>query len=109
MVYCRSSRRLGWATTCEDRNRVLAMKQKEKTTSTTGALSELKAAVDLMERRWQVFRAISPDASCDLIIMSGDELKRVQVRTAKVSATGKVYRHKVPEDAGRQDLYAYVT
>lgn len=55
-----------------------------------------------------MFRAVSPDASCDLIIVKGSVVKRVEVRTAPVSPSGAIYRNKSARDAGRQDIFAWV-
>ena len=49
-------------------------------TPTVGALAELMVAVDLMRRGYEVFRALSPSASCDLAILGTSGLRRVEVR-----------------------------
>ena len=36
-------------------------------TGTTGAIQELKVSIDLMEKGFDVYRALSPSAKCDLL------------------------------------------
>ena len=49
--------------------------------STRGAISELTVSANLMARGYEVFRALSPSASCDLIALKDGEVLRVEVRT----------------------------
>ncbi len=51
-------------------------------TATTGAISELKVAIDLLEKKYEVFRALSPACSCDLAILKNKKLLRIEVKTA---------------------------
>lgn len=37
--------------------------------TTKGALLELKVAIDLTKRGYEIFRPISPSASCDLLAL----------------------------------------
>lgn len=59
-------------------------------TATTGAISELVIAVDLMKSGYSVFRALSPACHCDLAVLRDGKLCRVEVKTAYLSATGKI-------------------
>lgn len=78
--------------------------------STTGAISELRVCADLLIKGYEVFRAVSPDASCDLIVMKRGVITRVQVRTTyRHPATNKLYACTNPADVGRQDMFAWVT
>jgi len=61
--------------------------------SKRGALGELKVAADLMEKDYEVFRALDPHCSCDLAILKNKKLFRVEVRTSTYDATGKPYGH----------------
>lgn len=59
--------------------------------ATVGAINELKAASFLMERGWNVFRALSPACFCDLVAFKeGDETMFVEVRTGYISYKGKM-------------------
>jgi hypothetical protein len=49
---------------------------------TVGALQELRVSVDLMIRGYEVFRALSPSCSCDLMVLNGNKMLRIEVRTA---------------------------
>lgn len=55
---------------------------------TRGAVSELRACVDLMERGFEVFHSVSPDSSCDLAVLKDDRLLRVEVRTGHYKRSG---------------------
>ena len=58
---------------------------------TMGAISEMAAAVDLMKRGYEVFRALSPASSCDLIALGSFGALRIEVRTGQRSlVTGKL-------------------
>ena len=48
-------------------------------TASEGALGEMLVVADLMCKGYQVFRAVSPSADFDLIVLKGGELKRVEV------------------------------
>ncbi len=57
--------------------------------STIGTIAELVASADLMNRGFEVFRALSPNASCDLIAKMGPTSLRIEVK-ATVVADGKI-------------------
>ena len=88
------------------------MRKRQTNRSTVGALSELRAAADLIKKGYEVFRALDPSASCDLIALKEGRTLRVQVRTAEtqINKDGSKYIncHKSPKDEGRTDLYAFV-
>ncbi len=48
--------------------------------STVGTMAELIASADLMNRGFEVFRALSPNASCDLIAKRGASVLRIEVK-----------------------------
>jgi len=75
--------------------------------STSGAFSEFIVCVDLMKRGYEVFRAVSPANSCDLIALKPGAMKRIEVRTGNYSK-GKISFAKKIEDEGRSDHYAVV-
>lgn len=56
-----------------------------------GARSELLAALDLMNRGDEVFRAMSPSASCDLLILRNGKPLRVEVKTGRKAKSGDGY------------------
>jgi hypothetical protein len=61
-------------------------------TGTAGAIGELRVSVDLMSRGFNVFRALSPNAPCDLLASKGSKQFDIEVRTAdKNPRTKKVY------------------
>jgi len=76
------------------------------TSATTGAISELRVAVDLMSRGYNVFRAMSPSCPCDLTVFKDDKLLRIEVRTGHMSISGKTYNFKKERD--KADVWAIV-
>jgi Holliday junction resolvase-like predicted endonuclease len=50
-------------------------------TSSVGAIGELRVSTDLLGKGFEVFRSISPAASCDLIAMKQGKMLRVEVKT----------------------------
>jgi len=54
---------------------------KQITTGTVGAISELIVATELMKNGYEIYRAISPSSSCDLLGLKGGKLYSFEVRT----------------------------
>ena len=82
---------------------------KGETSATTGAISELRVAVDLLANGYNVFRALSPNCPCDLAILKNNKLLRLEVRTTFMSITGKPYKTKgKKDDPNNIDIYAWV-
>jgi hypothetical protein len=59
-------------------------------TSTVGAIGELRVAVDLLSKKYEVFRSISSACSCDLAILKNGKLLRIEVRTAYRTKNGTI-------------------
>ena len=59
-------------------------------TATTGAINELRVAIDLLGKKYEVFRSLSPACSCDLAILKNKKLLRIEVRTAYKLPSGRV-------------------
>lgn len=75
---------------------------------TTGAISELLVAADLMRKGYNVFRALSQSCPCDLVILKDKQLWRVEVTTGYRSASGKLQHvHKPNINGARYDIVAY--
>lgn len=74
---------------------------------TIGAISELHVCADLLLRGYEVFRSVSPTASCDLAVLRGSRLLRIEVKSARLHIkTGTLY-HERPEPT-RYDHLAVV-
>ena len=73
----------------------------------TGAASELIVAADLLRRGYEVFRALSPHASCDLAILHDGKLLRVEVRTGR-KAANRQRAFFVKSKKYRSDIWAVV-
>ena len=72
--------------------------------STVGTINELLVAADLLQRGFQVFRALSPSCDCDLAVLIGKRLVRLEVTTGVQCQNGNASfaRH----DPGRYDAIA---
>lgn len=79
-------------------------------TGTVGALAELVVAVDLMERGYDVFRALSQACGADLAVIAHGRLYRVEVRSGRrtLAGDGSVTYARPPRDDGRLDVYGVV-
>jgi hypothetical protein len=72
---------------------------------TLGALGEILVTYDLMLKGYEVYRAISPASSCDLVALR--EGKAVRVEVTKGMRRGKTQRLIWPRhEASRYDLLA---
>jgi hypothetical protein len=58
-------------------------RQTDLSPGTRGAVSELRVAADLMERGYEVFRALSPSCSCDIAVLKDGRLLRIECRTGR--------------------------
>ena len=80
------------------------------TTATVGSLSELLVGIDLLKRGYDVFRALSPSCSCDLIAVKDGNSLRIEVRSGFMSTPttrpGKLCYGRKPNDEGKQDVFA---
>lgn len=75
--------------------------------ATTGALAELLISADLLKRGYEVFRALSPSCSCDLMVLKDGKTIRVEVKTAyRNKISGNIMRS--PVKPGAFDLVAMV-
>lgn len=77
-------------------------------TGSVGAMNEMLVAADLLRRGYEVFRAVSPCAPCDLLVLSGALLLRVEVRSTVRDRYGWLARRQRRKDVGRYDIRADV-
>lgn len=75
-------------------------------TGKMGAVSELIACADLLKNGFDVFRAVSPSCSCDLIIFNNNKVIRVEVTTGYKTRLGNNQHPK--KDFSKFDLLAVV-
>ena len=64
-------------------------------TGTVGAISELRVATDLLGKGYNVFRSISPSCPCDIVVLRGSQLLRIEVKTAYRGTSGKLYKASI--------------
>lgn len=60
------------------------------TTGTSGAIRELIVCTDLMLRGFPTFRAISASCPCDLIVLAGEKILRVEVTCGYMRRDGSI-------------------
>lgn len=81
-------------------------------TGQIGAMNELIVSADLIRRRVHVFRAVSPSSPCDLIIILGGQLLRVEVTTGNrhLMANGELGKLCfISHNHDKYDILAVVT
>ncbi len=77
--------------------------------ATTGTISELRVAVDLMCKGYNIFRALSPSSPCDLIILQDGQSLKLEVRTTYKTTGEKIYANRMKrDDPNNIDIYAWV-
>ena len=59
-------------------------------TGTVGAIQELRVSVDLLSKGYEVFRALSPSCSCDLLVKKNNKFFSIEVRTAYQNKAGRI-------------------
>ena len=80
-------------------------KSSHKNCGNTGAMGEIMVTYDLMLKGYEVYRAISPSSSCDIIALKDSKVLRVEV--TKGARKGKAQRlWWPPHDSSRYDLLA---
>ena len=55
-----------------------------------GAVGEMRVAIDLLVKGYEVFRSISPNSSCDLIVCKNGDVYRIEVRTGRPNLNGEL-------------------
>jgi len=76
--------------------------------SVVGSASELLACADLLKRGFSVFRAVSGCCSCDIVILKGKTLLRVEVKTAYRNESGRGVCAVNQRQVGQHDILAKV-
>lgn len=66
--------------------------QSALTPNASGAVSEYRTIIDLLNRGFEVFHSVNPGATCDLAILKEEKLLRVEVKTLAYSSSGKPYK-----------------
>jgi hypothetical protein len=61
---------------------------------TKGAIGELRVCVDLLGQGYEVFRAVSPSCSCDLIATKQGKSLSIEVRTRGLNKNGTYHYAK---------------
>lgn len=75
-----------------------------KSSNTTGAISELRVAIDLLSKGYDVYRALSPTAPCDLAVLKDMQLLKLEVRTAPKTKAGVIYKVRSKQEEGQTDI-----
>ena len=61
-------------------------------------MGELLVSADLLKKGYEVFRALSPGCSCDLVAMKNEKLIRVEVKTRQKSQGSFSFKTKKKAD-----------
>ena len=77
-------------------------------TGTVGAIAELRISSDLMAKGFEVYRALSPASSCDVLAMKKDKIFTFEVRTGH-KRNGKIYYPAKPMKAERFAVFVHQT
>lgn len=77
---------------------------------TVGVLSEYLASIDLMKKGYEVYRAMSPASSSDLILKKNNKFISIEVRTGKLKINNEKNDVKLhyPKHHMRSDHFAIV-
>lgn len=59
-------------------------------TGTMGAMSELQVSIDLMNRGYEVYRALSPASSSDILAIKNGKIFDIEVRTGILGLNGRM-------------------
>lgn len=76
-------------------------------TGTKGAIHELQVSADMMLAGYDVFRSLSPNATCDLVAVKNGKCYRVEVTTGSLYRGKKLYYP--PHKQERYDILAVVS
>jgi hypothetical protein len=92
-----STLRLSWSKFCSNRcAKQAAAKLAPKSaypnipSPSVGAIHELQVGADLLARGFQVFTALRASADCDLAVLIGKKLVRLEVTTGYKAPSGKI-------------------
>lgn len=70
------------------------MRLRKKLAKTTkGAIQELRVSIDLLNKGYEVFMAVSPACSCDLLALKNGKIDSFEVRTAREYKTSGKYNY----------------
>lgn len=75
-------------------------------TSTTGALNEYRVAIDLLSKGYEVFRSMSPNCTCDIVIRKVGILQTLEVKTGYKLPSGVLVH---PKPIYKTDILAVVS
>lgn len=74
---------------------------------TVGAINELIVAIDLMKKKYDVFRCLSPNSNFDLAVIYKDKIYKIEVTTGVNALNGKILYP--PKDKNKFDILAIAT
>lgn len=57
---------------------------------TVGTINELRVAVDLLSKGYEVFRSVGANCSCDFAILKNKKLQRIEVKTGYRNLNGSL-------------------
>jgi hypothetical protein len=78
-------------TECRDKQYVNFGSGLSLATGTVGAIAELGVSADLMRKGFEVYRALSPSSSCDLLVLKNGKVITIEVRSAFSNSNGIIH------------------
>lgn len=75
----------------------------------TGCIGEMVACLDLMRQGYEVYKAVNPQSSFDLVAVMDGQMKRVEVKVCEPDRAGFIRQEKILNKEGKFDLLAIVT
>ncbi len=85
----------------------LQRQEKLRSATDAGAFAELMVCADLLRKHFEVFKAVSAGASCDLIVMKNGAMTRIEVKCGRVNLDGRVTIN-LNRNIGKFDVLAIV-
>jgi hypothetical protein len=73
-----------------------------------GVVSELRVCSDLMAKGWNVYRALNPQAPCDVLCFDTKRVLRIEVKTAPEIEKGATVEFCLKNKIGKFDILALV-
>ena len=62
--------------------------------ATVGAIQEYRVSIDLLKKGFEVYKSVSPSASCDLLCLKNNEIFTVEVKTCYETKNGQLWYPK---------------
>lgn len=72
-----------------------------------GCVAEMIVCLDLISQGWEIFKPVSPTASCDMIGLRDGQTARIEVKKSSLRGNG-TFRCDLRRNHGKYDIIAFV-